>query len=56
MYSGRLLEPSTHAGLAVLVQVVKVLAPEWSAVADAASVFFASLAVALREKGRRHES
>lgn len=51
---GRLLEPSSHAGVAAIAQGLKYfMPPSWAPVADAASGLFGALAVALSERGRR---
>lgn len=46
----RLTEPSSHAGLAALAQVLSVFAPQWAAVLNAATVLFGALAVAIPEQ------
>lgn len=48
-FLSRFAEPSTHAGLAALSQALKFLAPQWAAVLDAGTAFFAALAVAMPE-------
>ena len=46
----RLVEPSTHAGLAAGIQVAKLFFPEYIPVIDGFTAAFASLAVVLKEK------
>lgn len=46
----RITEPSSHAGLAAASQLLKVVAPAWGAVFDAATGLFSALAFALTEK------
>lgn len=49
----RLFEPSTWAGLAVLIQGAKIVVPpHWHIVVDGLSSAAGGLAVALREKGQ----
>lgn len=46
----RLQEPSTHAGIALGLQVAKAVAPSYAGLFDWLSAGFASLAVGLPEK------
>lgn len=46
----RITEPSTHAGIAVVSQVLKTFAPPWAAVFDALTMLCGALAVAIPEK------
>ncbi len=46
----RIKEPSTHAGISALAQLVKVFAPQWGAVLDVVAMLTASLAVAMPEQ------
>lgn len=48
----RFTEPSTHAGLAALSQVLSVFCPQWGAVFNAATVLLGALAVALPERAQ----
>lgn len=49
LFFQRLNEPSSHAGLAALSQVLKVFMPQWAGVFDAASALLGALAVAIPE-------
>jgi len=49
--AARVAEPSTHAGLAMLAQVAGAFFPQYAAIAQAATVLFGTIAVALPEKG-----
>lgn len=46
----RFAEPSTHAGMAGMAQVLKAFAPQWGVVFDCATALLAALAVAMPEK------
>jgi len=46
----RLTEPSTHAGVGILLQAAKAFFPQYAGVIDSATAFFGSLAVVLAEK------
>lgn len=45
----RLREPSTWAGLAVLLQLIKSIRPEWAVVIDAVTLLFGGGAVVIPE-------
>lgn len=48
--TGRIQEPSSHAGLAVLLQALKsVVSAEWHSLIDAVTVFFCGTAIAIPE-------
>jgi hypothetical protein len=44
-------EPSTHAGIAILLQSAKAFFPAWAPVLDSATALFGAVAVAISEKG-----
>jgi hypothetical protein len=46
----RISEPSTHAGLAVICQVVKTMAPQYGFVFDALSMLTGGAATVMSEK------
>jgi len=52
----RFTEPSSHAGIAILLQAAKAFFPEYAGVIDGATAFFGALAVALREKSSKPQS
>lgn len=48
----RLMEPSSHAGIAALLQIAKGFFPQYAALIDGATAFFGALAVAVSEKSK----
>lgn len=48
----RASEPSTHAGLAALAQVIGGFFPQYALIANVASAAFGALAVGMHEQGK----
>jgi len=48
----RLREGSTHGGLAMISQVLKVMAPQYAGIFDALTALFAAIAVTIPDPGR----
>lgn len=51
---GRLREPSTYVGFAACLELVKVLAPQYSVVIAGVQAAAGGIAVAMRESGNKH--